>query len=98
MKTVKLFHLYGCPYCEQAFRAMDELKKENEAYGRIPVEMYEEYKDAEIVAQHDYYYAPTMYIGNDKIYEAHPGESYKECKAQVKKVLDLVMQERTAKT
>jgi len=50
--------------------------------------VYEEYKDADVVAKHDYYYAPTMYIGDEKLYEAHPGESYAECKAQVKKVLD----------
>ncbi|MBQ9420413.1 MAG: glutathione S-transferase N-terminal domain-containing protein [Lachnospiraceae bacterium] len=91
MKTVKLFHLNGCPYCRQAFRALDELKKENAAYGEVPINMYEEYEDAEVVAKHDYYYAPTMYIGDDKIYEAHPGESYAECKAQVKKVLDQAM-------
>ena len=88
MKTVKLFHLIGCPYCRQAFRALEELKAEDPAYGEVPIEQYEESRDAGVVAQHDYYYAPTMYIGMDKIYEAHPGESYEECKAQVRKVLD----------
>ena len=88
MKEVKLFHLNGCPYCEQAFRALKELEKEDAKYGSVPISMYEEYKDAAVVAKHNYYYAPTMYIGDDKLYEAHPGESYQECKAQVRKVLD----------
>ena len=88
MKDVKLFVLNGCPYCRQAFDALEELKAENAAYKDVPLHVYEEYKDADVVAKHDYYYAPTMYIGDEKLYEAHPGESYAECRAQVKKVLD----------
>ena len=93
MKEVKLFILNGCPYCRQAFEALEELQKEDSRYGDVPLRIYEEYSDAEEVAKHDYYYAPTMYIGDDKIYEAHPGESYAECRSQVRKVLDLAMQE-----
>ena len=91
-KEIKLFHLNGCPYCVQAFRALDELKKENPAYADIPIVMYEEYEDADVVAQHDYYYVPTMFIGDQKLYEAHPGERYAECREQIRKVLDLALQ------
>ncbi len=92
MKEVKLFVLDGCPYCRQAFEALEDLKAENARYGEVPINVYEENKDPEVVAKHDYYYAPTMYIGEDKLYEAHPGESYAECRAEVKKVLDRAMQ------
>ncbi|MBQ7174865.1 MAG: glutaredoxin [Lachnospiraceae bacterium] len=94
MKEVKLFILNGCPYCRQAFEALGELKEEDSRYGEVPIKIYEEYNDAEVVAQHEYYYTPTMYIGNDKIYEAHPGESFAECKAEVRRVLDLAMAEK----
>ncbi len=91
MKEIKMFHLLGCPYCEQAFRALAELKKENPEYKKIPIQMYEENRDAAVVAQHDFYYEPTMYVGEEKLYEAHPGESYAECRAQVQKVLDAAL-------
>jgi glutaredoxin len=88
MEKVKLFVLNGCPYCAQAFRALEELKAEDKKYKDVPIVTYEENRDARIVAQHDYYYAPTMFIEDRKLYEAHPGESYAECKAQIRKVLD----------
>ncbi len=91
MKEIKLFHLEGCPYCVQAFKALRELTAEEPAYQSIPIRMFEENKDAEVVARYDFYYEPTMYVGEDKIYEAHPGESYAECREQVKKVLDLAL-------
>ncbi len=34
---------------------------------------------------------PSMFIGKEKIYEAHVGEKYDECKAHVKQVLEAAM-------
>lgn len=88
MKDVKLFYMNGCPYCVQAFRALEELKSENSEYSKVEMKMYEEYKDADVVSKYDFYYNPSIFIDEKKVYEAHPGESYTECKAQLKAALD----------
>ena len=88
MKEVTLFYLQGCPYCQQAFRAIRELKEENKDYKDIIIQEVEESTNPDIVSQYDYYYVPAMFIGRDKLYEAHPGESYQECKKHVREVFD----------
>lgn len=90
-KNVKLFYMNGCPYCAQAFRALEDLKKEDPAYGTIDIHMYEEYKDANVVAKYDFYYNPSIFVDEKKVYEAHPGENYAECRKALKKVLNLVL-------
>ena len=91
MKAVKMFYLTQCPYCRQAARALAELAAEDSAYGTVAIEKIEESQEPEIANQYDYYNVPTMYVEEEKIYEAHPGESYAECKTQVKKGLDLAL-------
>ncbi len=83
---VKMFYLSGCPYCKQAFKAIEELKAEDPRFGAVSIEMIEESEDPETAEKYDYYYVPTMYVREEKIYEAHRGETYEECKENVKKV------------
>ena len=90
MKKLTVFYLDGCPYCRNARRAFEELAGENGAYSGVDVEWVEENQRPEIVKGHEYYYVPTIYAGERKLYEAHPGESYDECKAKVKAALDAV--------
>ena len=91
MKKITLFHLSDCPYCHNAKRALEELKKENPAYGEIEIDWIEEREQPELAEKYDYYYVPTMYVGDKKMYEAKPSESYAECKENVKAVLDAVL-------
>ena len=42
MKEILGFHLIGCPYCENAFRAIDELVAENPAYADIHINWVED--------------------------------------------------------
>ena len=88
MKKVTCFYLTSCPYCRQAFRALKELIAENAEYEKVDMEWIEESDHPEISKNYDYYYVPTMFIGNAKHYEARPGESFEECKGHVKEVLD----------
>ena len=37
---------------------------------------------------HVYEYVPNFFVGDKKVYEAHPGESYGETKFYIKKVFD----------
>ena len=91
MKKLTIFHLNDCPYCHNARKALAELTAETPEYGEVEVEWVEESQHPELVEGHDYYYVPTIYTGEKKLYEAHPGESYASCKAQVKAALNAVL-------
>ena len=91
MKKITLFYLTGCPYCDNARRALKELEEENPAYGDVQIDWIEERQNAELAEQYDYYYVPTIYDGQTKLYEASPAESYDDCKKQVRSALDAVM-------
>lgn len=93
MKKVTWFVMNGCPYCRQSLKALKELKEGNEAYRAVEVEQINESEDPELADQYDYYYVPAMFIGKEKLYEAHPGESYEECRDNVKKVLDAALED-----
>lgn len=87
-KKITAFYLEGCPYCRQAREALKELTSENEKYSDISIEWIEENQHPEISAKYDYYSVPSMFIEDEKIYEAHRGESFDECKENVRRVLE----------
>ena len=87
MKKIVLIKIQGCPYCAQAYKAVDELKAENKDFESAEIEIIDEDLQPELAEKFtDYYYVPSMYVDNKKIYEAYPGESYSECLANVRKV------------
>ena len=89
MQKITLIKMEGCPYCTAAFKAIDELKASSSAYSAAEIEVLDENLQPEIAGKFtDYYYVPSMYVGGKKIYEAHPGETYDECFAGVKKVFE----------
>lgn len=92
MKEITGFRLNGCPYCASAQMAFAELVKENPAYGDVKVTWYEENENPEALEGYSFYYAPSLFIGNDKVYEAQPGQQYDEIKAHVKEALDKALQ------
>ncbi len=91
MKKILLFHLSDCPYCHYARRALKELAEEDPAYGRVQVEWIEERRHPEIADRYDYYYVPTVFYEGTKLYEAHPSETYEDCKQNIKAALDRVL-------
>ncbi len=87
MKQITLIKIEGCPYCAAALRAIDEVKKN---YPPTELEIVDENLQPKLAERFsDYYYVPSMYVGGKKIYEAHPGESYDECLANVTKVFEV---------
>lgn len=88
---IKFFYLESCPYCKQARRALDELKSENAQYKNIEMDWIEESEQPEIADKYDYYHVPTMFLDDNKLYEAKPGETYDACKTNVKRVLDAAL-------
>ena len=86
-KKILAFYIDGCPYCRQARKAVDELMNESH-YADVQIEWVNENQHPEISERYDYYYVPTMFVDDVKIYEAKRGESYDECKENVKRVFD----------
>jgi len=81
VSKLTVFVLKRCPYCIKAKRYIKELLEE-EQYKDIDIEYVDERKEKERAKQFDYYYVPSFYIGNHKLYE---GAIQKE---QVKEVFD----------
>ena len=92
MKKITLFYLTNCPYCHDARRALAELSEENPAYAVISVDWIEESQQTELASQYDYYYVPSIFIGDKKLYEAKPFENYTSIKKNVREALDAVLQ------
>ena len=86
-KKILAFYIDGCPYCRQARKAVDELTHETQ-YEDVQIEWVNENQHPEISERYDYYYVPTMFVDDVKIYEAKRGESYEECRENVKRVFD----------
>ena len=91
MKEVKLFYLTHCPYCVKAKKALDELIKENPAYADIRIRWIEESEEAELAGRYDYYYVPTVYQAEEKLYEASPAQDYADIKDSLRSALDRVL-------
>ena len=86
MKKITMIKIEGCPYCAAAYRAIDEVKED---YPPVELEIIDENTQPKLAERFtDYYYVPSMYVDGKKIYEAHPGESYEDCLANVKKVFE----------
>ena len=69
MQKIKMFMQKTCPYCKAALGWMDELYVQNPDYKSIEIEIIDEKQQSELADQHDYYYVPTYYVGDDKIHE-----------------------------
>ena len=90
MKII-IFYFDGCPYCRNAKLALEDLLGENPEYSKVDLEWVNEKKDPERSRQYDYYYVPTIFVGEEKVYEAHPGDDYAFIKKNVKAALDKAM-------
>ena len=90
MKKIVLFYLENCPYCHYAKRAVKELQEEKQEYNEIEIEWIEESRHPEMAEQYNYYYVPTIFFGDRKLYEASPSEDYDACKKNVKAAFDVV--------
>ena len=91
MKKVTYFHLPTCPYCRQADQVIEELIAEHPEYAAVEFERINENEHPEIADQYDYYANPSMFIGKEKIYEAHLFEKKDECRAHVLEVFERAM-------
>ena len=74
----------ACPYCRQALKLIDELKREHPEYGFIEIEKINEVFERRRAAEYDgYYYCPSFFYGKRKLYEADPSYSREEAKEKL---------------
>ncbi len=92
MKKITYFYKEDCPYCRNAKKAMEELKKENPVYENIEMDWIDEEAQPDLAKAFNYYYVPTMFIGANKLYEANPKENYDDIKKEVKRVFDAAVE------
>ena len=88
MKPVEIFYLPGCPYCVKAKKAAAELKDEDERYSHIPLKLINEEEETDYAENHDYYYVPTAFVNDKKIFEAKPGDSFETIKAGIQEAFE----------
>ncbi|MFZ5967794.1 MAG: thioredoxin family protein [Bacillota bacterium] len=69
MKPVLMFMMESCPYCKEASKWMEEVKKENPKYFNIEITTIDERIQPGIANKYDYYYVPTYYIDGKKVHE-----------------------------
>ena len=86
MKELNYFRLAYCPHCLRANGYLEELKKENPEYCKIPIRIIDEGKDRKTANSYDYYYVPCFYMGEEKLHEGVPT---KEC---IRAVLDRALE------
>ena len=90
MKQIDIFYLTYCPYCINARKAVNELKEETPAYREIEIRWIEESEEAELANNRDYYYVPTIFFSERKLYEAKPGDNYARIKENVRNAFEAV--------
>ena len=91
MKKLTLFYLETCPYCHNAKRALQELRKENLAFAQVEIDWFEESKEPTLANNFDYYYVPSVFCEGKKLYEAQPRETFDACKANLRACLEAAL-------
>jgi len=91
MKEIEMFYLTGCPYCRNAEKAIEALIQEKPAYASVSIRRIEESLEPDLTEGRDYYYVPTFFLGEKKLYEAKPGQGYDEIKSNVRRCLEEAM-------
>lgn len=71
-KPVKMMVLDSCPYCQQAFQMMEELRQAHPEYRTVEIEVIEENREPEKIEGYEYWYVPTFFVDGVKVHEGVP--------------------------
>ena len=84
-KKITMFHLKICKYCDMARKAIKELKEGYPGFRDIEIEMIDEEEHPEIAERFDYWSVPSLFVGDEKVFEANIFMSYDDIKNGVMK-------------
>ena len=87
MKTLTVMYLKNCPYCHKAKTAMEELLNEHPEFREIPTTWIEESEQPALADSYDYWCVPTIFMGDEKLFEANPADTYESIKAAFSRAL-----------
>ena len=93
MKKITMFHIEDCKYCDFARKAIEELRAENPAYNDVEIEMINENEHPEIMENYDYWSVPSLFIDNEKIFEAALFMPYETIRDGVKLAFDRALEQ-----
>ena len=88
MHEIEIFYLRGCPYCENAKRAVAELLREEPAYEALRLRWIEENEEAALADSYDYFRVPSVFHHGDKLYECSPLHGYEAIKEHLRAAFD----------
>ena len=89
-RELTIFELAGCPYCRQEREIIAELFAEHPEYASISIHRIDESKEPQLADRYDYYYVPSIFRDEEKLYEADPAWSRQEAKTRIAAVLSEV--------
>ena len=92
MQKITYFHMYDCPYCRQADEVIGELLREHPEWEAVELERIDERLHPEIADRYDYYCNPSMFLGEEKLYESHLFETREECRRHLEEVFRRAME------
>jgi len=64
-----MLYLPDCPFCEDAFLFVEELRNENPEFAELVIDAINEKEEPEVAGQYDYYFVPTYYVDGVKVHE-----------------------------
>ena len=88
MHEIEIFYLRGCPYCENARRAVAELLREEPAYEALRLRWIEENEEAALADSYDYFRVPSVFHKGDKLYECSSLHGYEAIKEHLRAAFD----------
>ncbi len=71
MKKITMLKIEGCPYCEQAYKAIEKIKASNKEFAAVEVEIIDENLQPELASKYgkDYYY-DECFANVQKVFQA----------------------------
>ena len=87
MKNLTVMYLANCPYCRSARKALDALLEENAEYRKVPLTWIEESEQPALADSYDYWRVPSIFMGEEKLFEADPADTYDSLKAAFSEAL-----------
>lgn len=72
MKKVLMMVMDTCPHCHNAYRMMEELKKEHPEYEKVEIRIADETVETELADSLDYWYVPCYFVDGVKVHEGVP--------------------------
>ena len=92
MDEIEIFYLTGCPYCDNARRAVTELQREEPGYRALPIRWIEENQEPALADSYDYYRVPSVFFRGEKLYECSPLHGYGAIKAHIRAAFDRALE------